>query len=202
MQRLILPIPNCAFSASYKNRFYFYQMKYNHYGVDLYALDGDKTVYACGDGEVIACGMDGKTRNSGLGLCIVIIYRNVWSHEGQLRNLACRMFHFDTINVKVGDKVTRDTIIGTYGNTGGVRMAGKPMGEHLHIEFDTDIDFPTYAYGIKTSGNVIKRDLVDTTVNPTDYWNLGPNQTIEGIYEGWFMPADIDLPRIEQFPKA
>lgn len=201
MQRLVLPIDNCAFSAAYKNQLYLKQMKFPHYGVDLYSLEGNQNVYACGEGEVIAAGMDGKTLYSAMGNAIVIVYKDCWSHEGNLTSLACRMFHFESVAVKAGDKVTKDTVIGKYGNTGGVLVNGKPMGKHLHIEFDRDIKYPAYAYGIRQSGNVIKKGTVDSTVNPSDYWNLDCNQKIRGIYKGWYDDNDINLPVIEKRAK-
>lgn len=195
-QKLILPIHDCAFSAAYKNPAYLKQQGYSHYGVDLYSLSSNQAIYACGDGEVVACGLDGQNRTSRLGNCIVIIYKDAELHNGKIENLACRMFHFDKINVVVGQKVTKDSIIGYYGNTGGTTVNGKPMGYHLHIEFDTDIKYPCHAYGISASGNVIKKGSVDSTINPSDVWYLSNNQTIKGIYQGWFSSSDVDLPKI------
>ena len=55
-QVLVLPINKCVFSAGYKNELYLKQQGYNHYGVDLFSDNSDLTVYACGNGEVVACG--------------------------------------------------------------------------------------------------------------------------------------------------
>lgn len=215
-QVLILPINNCAFSAGYKNQAYLAQQTYNHYGVDLYSNVGDKTVYACGDGEVVACGWDGVVGNDKLGNVIAIIYKNVkLLHDastatgkvykaGDIIDVTCRMFHFDSINVKVGDKVTKDTVIGMYGNTGSTLVNGKKMGKHLHIEFDVDTEYPTLTFGVKIGGNVFntwseyKRAgevLADSTINPSYLWSLDYNQSIKGIYSGWYTDDDINLPK-------
>ena len=214
-QVLVLPINNCAFSAGYKNKAYLKQQGYLHYGVDLYSNVGNKTVYACGDGEVVACGWDGVYGNERLGNVIAIVYKNVKvlhdiatatgiSHKaGDVIDVACRMFHFDSINVKVGDKVTKDTVIGMYGNTGSTLVGGKRMGKHLHIEFDVDTKWPTLTYGVSKGGTIFNRTedikkaggLADSTINPSFIWSLDYNQNIKGIYDGWYTSDDINLPK-------
>ena len=214
-QVLILPINNCAFSAGYKNQAYLNQQGYNHYGVDLYSNVGNQTVYACGDGEVVACGWDGVRNNERLGNVIAIIYKNVkllhnastatgkTYKSGDIIDLTCRMFHFDSINVKVGDKVTKDTVIGMYGNTGSTLVNGKRMGKHLHIEFDIDTQWPTLTYGVSKGGAIFNRTedvnkaggLADSTINPSYIWSLDYNQSIKGIYSGWYTNDDINIPK-------
>ncbi|WP_312640752.1 peptidoglycan DD-metalloendopeptidase family protein [Hydrogenoanaerobacterium sp.] len=195
-QKLVLPIDKSVFSAGYKSPAYLKQQGYNHYGVDLFS-DGDGlTVYACGNGTVIAAGMDGNALNQRLGNCIVIVYQDVELHSGKVVDLACRMFHFSSIGVKAGDKVTKDTVIGMYGNTGGTLVNGKPMGYHLHIEFDTDAKYPQYAVGISSSGRVILKGTVDSTINPSDVWYLDKNQSIWGKDVGWYTNNDIELPTV------
>lgn len=196
-QKLVLPINKCVFSAGYKNAAYRKQQGYDHYGVDLFSENG-LTVYACGDGTVIAAGMDGGELNQRLGNCVVIVYRDVQLPSGKLCDLACRMFHFSKLSVKAGDLVTRDTIIGQYGNTGSTTVQGKPMGYHLHIEFDSDTKFPQYAVGISGNGNIIKRGTLDSTINPSTVWHLGKNQSIWGKYEGWFTAGDVSLPELAE----
>lgn len=192
-QKLILPIDQCAFSAGYKNAAYLSQQGYAHYGVDLYGKTGDQTVRACGDGEVIAAGLDGANTSSRLGNCIVIVYKGVELPSGKVQDLACRMFHFASLAVKKGQKVNRGDVIGVAGNTGGTLVNGQPMGVHLHIEFDTDTKYPTYAVGIASSGNIIQKGSIDSTVNPSTVWYLADGQSIQGIYSGWYAPADVNL---------
>lgn len=196
-QKLILPINACAFSAGYKNAAYLKQQGYTHYGVDLYSTDGDQTVRAIGDGTVIAAGLDGGNAEDKLGRCCVIVYPDVELHDGSVKSLACRMFHFDSINVKAGQTVKQGDIIGNYGNTGSTLVLGKKMGKHLHIEFDTDVQYPQYAVGIKEGGYIIRKGTVDSTVDPSNVWYLAAGQSVKGIYAGWYKDGDIDLPKIE-----
>ena len=121
---------------------------------------------------------------------------------GKRTDLACRMFHLDSIAVKVGQTVKQGDILGVYGNTGA-----NTSGPHLHVEFDTDVKYPQYAVGIKASGHVIKKGTIDSTVDPAKVWYLGHGQTIRdgwgtyaqpnrGIKLGWLAENDIDLPKI------
>lgn len=195
-QRLILPIDNCQFNAGYKSLIYLREWKFAHFGVDLGERNGYAPIHACGTGTIIACGMDGKNEKDRLGNCIVAVYKDVELQSGAVVNLACRMFHLSQILCKVGDRVTKDTIIGKYGNTGS-----KTSGAHLHIEFDTDIDYPAYAYGISGNGNVIKHGTIDSSINPSVVWFLGDDQSIYAppawIDEGWSTTADVKLPQIK-----
>lgn len=196
VQKLVLPINRCVLSAGYKNAAYKKQQGYEHYGTDLYSIAGDATVYACGNGVVAAAGMDGALPNKRLGNCIVIIYREVALPGGKTCDLACRMFHFGKIFARKGDIVTKDTVIGLYGNTGATTVLGKPMGQHLHIEFDTDTSYPCHAFGISDGGSIIKHGTVDSTVSPATIWSLDYNQSILGRYSGWYSPAEVNLPKI------
>lgn len=218
-QVLILPINKCVFSAGYKNAAYLKQQGYNHYGVDLFS-SSNLTVYACGDGEVVDCGWDGITGNDKLGNVIVIVYKNVQminniynakgtliAKKGDVIDLTCRMFHFSQILCEKGQKVTKDTVIGYYGNTGSTLVNGKAMGYHLHIEFDTDTNYPTLAYGYSKGGGVINRTedvkaaggLADSTVDPSLLWTLDSNQSIYGKYVGWYEDKDVNLPNYSDF---
>lgn len=194
-QRLHLPIDDCAFSAGYKNSAYYAQQGYTHYGVDLYSVSGDTRVCSPGNGIVISTGADGTASNEKLGNCLVVIYPSVRFPSGVTRGLACRMFHFDKIYVQAGQAVTAGQLLGEYGNTGSTTVNGKKMGKHLHIEFDTDVAYSQYAVGIKSSGKIIKKGTTDSTVNPSAVWWLGPTQSIQGIYLGWYSDDDISLRR-------
>ena len=196
MQKLVLPINKCLINASYGNALYNKLHGYPHYGMDLTSTVNDTTVYALGNGIVFNCGMDGKVPYDRLGNCIVVIYKGVALPNGKTVDLACRMFHFDTILVKKGQSVTKNTVIGKYGNTGGTTINSQPMGAHLHIEFDTDIKSPEYAYGIKQSGNIIKKGTINSTVNPSDIWYVDTNQSIVGFGGGWNTDKDVNIPKI------
>lgn len=197
-QRLILPIDKCAFSAGYKNAAYLKQQGYAHYGVDLYSDVEDTAVKAIGSGKVIAAGMDGVTEDDRLGRCCVIVYQDVELHDGTVCDLACRMFHFDSLSVSAGHLVEKGDVIGQYGNTGSTLVNGQRMGKHLHIEFDTDTEWPQYAVGIKSGGNIIKKGSIDSTADPSSVWYLGEGQTIRGVYEGWYAEKDIGLPELKK----
>lgn len=200
-QALVLPINKCVFSAGYKNALYLKQQGYNHYGIDLFS-DSNQKVYACGNGEVLAAGLDGTNGvYSGLGYVAVILYKNVYVPSTKtVMDLVCRMFHFESLSVKTGDKVTKDTLIGLYGNTGGTLVNGAKMGYHLHIEFDKDTVYPMHAYGVSgTYSKIIKRGTVDSTLNPSGVWFIKSdspdNQSIYGKYTGWYTTTDINLPK-------
>lgn len=172
-QKLILPFKiSTVFSAAYKNDKYFKYYKTIHYGTDCYTYDGSRIVYGCGNGTVISAGMDGDKPNQKFGNAVVIVYPNVVLHNKKIIPLlACRMYHFDELYVKAGDKITKNTKIGLYGSTGAL-----VDGKHLHIEFDTDGEYPAYAYHGYTNGKVIKYGTVDSTIDPIEqvfYLELG-----------------------------
>ena len=201
-QKLILPMNSVNVNAGYKMPAYTKTWGFRHYGIDLGNPEKKRTIYSPGDGTVIACGLDGETATQRLGRCIVIVYPDVICNSGKRTDLACRMFHLDSIAVKVGQTVKQGDILGVYGNTGA-----NTSGPHLHVEFDTDVKYPQYAVGIKSSGFVIKKGTIDSTVDPAKVWYLGQGQTIRdgwgtsahpkrGIKLGWLAENDIDLPKI------
>ena len=203
-QRLVLPLNDLRVTAGYKNPQYLAYWKFAHYGMDC--TSPSTTVYACGNGEVVACGQDGPDltgANSRLGNVIVIVYKDVLCNDGKVRNLTCRMYHFAAIRVSVGQKVTKDTVIGYYGNTGA-----NTTGAHLHIEFDADINYPTLAYGVsvKSINRIINTQaavqnaggLADSTINPSQVWFLDANQSIKGAANGWYVDGDITAPKMPQ----
>jgi murein DD-endopeptidase MepM/ murein hydrolase activator NlpD len=84
-----------------------------HKGLDLAAPEGMNVVPAL-SGTVVSAGYE-----SGYGNTVVI------QHAGGLET---RYGHLGTINVKAGDSVTSQDILGTVGNT------GRSTGPHLHFE--------------------------------------------------------------------
>lgn len=191
-QKLTLPLNECQVNADYMSTAYYKEWKFNHYGADLVDVGkDDRRIFGMGDGVVVSCGMDGYSSNQNLGNCTVIRYMNVLCNDGIVQHLVCRIFHQEKIMVSPGQKITAQTVIGTYGNTGA-----HSTGPHLHIEFDTDIEYPAYAYGIKASGRVIKKGSKNTTVDPKKVFWLGEQQTVTTepawIDRGW--TSDWDLP--------
>lgn len=191
-QRLILPFADMRVTASYKNEQYRSYWGFDHYGMDC--ISTGTAVHACGNGKVIACGQDGTTLYGNLarlGNVIVIVYEDVALHDGTVSGLACRMYHFDKIYVQTGDSVTQDTVIGEYGNTGRYSS-----GPHLHIEFDTDTQWPCYAYGVASGGRIIKSGTIQSTKDPNDLWYVGKGQKISGSVNGWYRPEDLIVPAL------
>jgi len=84
-----------------------------HKGVDLAAPDGTKVVAAL-PGTVISAGYD-----TGYGNNVLI------QHSGGLQT---RYGHLGSVNVKAGDVVDSESVLGTVGST------GRSTGPHLHFE--------------------------------------------------------------------
>lgn len=96
-----------------------------HSGTD-YGTKGEKwKQYALEDGTVISAG----TSSSGA--------KNCWIKYPRL-GIRLQYYHLDTLNVKKGQKVTKDTVIGTTGKT------GKATGIHLHLGMKYEKDLNTY----------------------------------------------------------
>ena len=198
-QKLILPLNQCCVNAGYQMPAYASRWGFSHYGIDLGNPDKQRTVYSPGDGTVIACGMDGMTASQRLGNAIVLVFPDVERNDGKNTSLACRMYHLESIAVIPGQTVKQGDVLGVYGNTGA-----NTSGPHLHVEFDTDVTYPQYAVGIKSSGRVIKKGTIDSTVDPSKVWYLGQGQTIrdgwggDGVTSGWVAQNDLSLPRLPE----
>lgn len=155
-QRLILPINNCRITSGYKNSNYKRQFGYTHYGVDM--TDKNRrnlTVWASGVGEVKLTGWS----NSG-GNVVIVVYKDCLLTDGTVKDLTIRYYHLDSISVKAGQKVTKDSKLGNYGNTGA------SAGDHLHLEIDEDTKYYQYTPQISRDNGVLKKGT-DSTINPT-----------------------------------
>jgi murein DD-endopeptidase MepM/ murein hydrolase activator NlpD len=84
-----------------------------HKGLDLAAPEGMNVVPAL-SGTVVSAGYE-----SGYGNTVVVL------HAGGVQT---RYGHLGTINVKAGDSITSQDVLGTVGNT------GRSTGPHLHFE--------------------------------------------------------------------
>ena len=108
-----------------------------HYGCD-YGTNGEKwKQYALEDGYIMSCGKDNYGANY------------VWVAYPRL-NIKLLHYHLDSVNVKVGQKVDENTIIGYTGET------GRATGIHLHlgmkfIDGGDYIDPHTYEYNVSNS---------------------------------------------------
>ncbi len=101
-----------AETGGYSQGFYRF-----HPGVDIRASRGTN-VYPAAAGTVTEV----EIGRFGYGHKVVI------SHQNQIQTLYA---HLDDVNVKVGDRVTKDTVIGQVG------MTGWTTGPHLHFEART-----------------------------------------------------------------
>ena len=104
-QKLILPINKLRITAGYKNPNYRKEFGYNHYGVDYTDQQkSDKTVWGSGDGVITHVGWSNSCGN-----VICAVYKNCLLTNGQVKDLTIRYYHLEKINVKAGDKITKDT---------------------------------------------------------------------------------------------
>ena len=134
-QKLIQPINDLYLTASYKNSSYKTSFGFTHYGVDCRSEQRKTTVYASGAGTVLAAGYD-----SVFGNILVIQYPEAYNKAtGKYVDVVVRYFHFASTSVTKGQAVTKDTVIGQYGNTGQYSV-----GAHLHFECDTDTKYPLW----------------------------------------------------------
>ena len=157
-QKLIMPINKCRVTAGYKNANYAKEFGYTHYGVDMTDKDRkDYTVYASGKGTVYNCGWHASGGN-----VVVIIYRDCELPGGRTCDIVLRYFHLKSIKVVKGQKVSKDTVIGLYGNTGA------SSGAHLHLEADTDVNYPIYTPQVsaKNDNSVLRKGTSSTMLNP------------------------------------
>jgi len=115
----IMPISklNCRMVSGYGMRYHpILHYRRMHTGVDLSAQPGTP-VHATADGRVVTAG-----RGEGLGgygVCVVV------DHGYGFKTLYA---HLQNVNVKVGQKVNRGTVVGSVGRT------GLAQGYHLHYE--------------------------------------------------------------------
>lgn len=193
-QRLIQPLNRARVTASYKwGGAYQREFGALHYGQDM---TGGPIVYAQGEGTVAFAGWDNVC-----GYVVGIVYDDCVNHfDGGHRPLVGRYYHMADVRVKKGQRVTKDTRIGTVGNTGKLTT-----GPHLHVEFDTDTRYPAYTPTLTGHSNLLKRGLRgarDTTVDPmrvTHCKASGPDwQAIAAGYgREWVDPRDAQIPEIQ-----
>jgi GH25 family lysozyme M1 (1,4-beta-N-acetylmuramidase) len=141
-QKLIQPINDMKKTADYKNMAYQNKFGNIHYGIDLVSISRNTTIYASGNGTVVATGFDNVVGN-----VIAVTYPKAYNRENnEYADVVFRYFHLASISVKVGDVVNKDTKLGLYGNTGTIST-----GAHLHLEADTDTLHPLYSPTVKNS---------------------------------------------------
>lgn len=193
MQKLILPIDNAKVTAGYMSAKYRKTFGVEHYGIDYISLDADRRILSPGRGIVVLAGQDGPTVADRCGLCLVIIFPDVMDVDGgATRGVACRMFHLSDIAVSAGEFVQQGQLLGHYGKTGAM-----VTGEHLHLEFDYDIAFPQYSYGVSSAGFIIKPGSVQSSIPPHKVLHLAEGQKLsadkKSISGGWLSEDELKL---------
>lgn len=178
-QKLILPINKMDITVGYKHKWYNQNYKRTHHGVDAVHSSAKTHLYGCGNGIVTHCGKDNV-----LGNVVAVVYKDCLCTDGKVRNLVVRYFHLAKINCVVNQKVTINTLLGYYGNTGQYSS-----GSHLHFEVDTDINYPHWTPELRGNSNIFKAGT-DTTINPTKVFYIKESapewQSVKGkaIYGG------------------
>ena len=199
MQYLLLPINSFKPTAGYKSKKYSTYWEFAHYGVDCVTTDSNRALYGLGDGVVAAAGLDGLNgnttgKNSGCGYCLVVIYKDCYNwQKKKAYDVVVTYMHMKTMpKVKKGDKVTRSTYLGDYGNTGA-----NTTGPHLHAQFDTDINYPLYCCGLSSKGhNLLKKGTVDSTLDPVGFFHIGEKQDISVPSSAWYERTDfLNIPK-------
>ena len=189
MQKLILPFKISYLESGALVPQYKAYWGYNHYGWDLTGQRRkvEEDVYASGIGKVIACGKDSK-----VGYVAVIQYFDVYNHlTGEVCDVIARYFHMSRLYIQTGQPVDTQTRIGLMSGY-GIKPTSYDI--HLHIEFDTDIQYPCYS-GSVAGGSIIRKGTATTMINPNEIFHIGRNQVFYRYSNSWYTPRDMALPR-------
>lgn len=193
IEQAILPLNHARITAGYKNALYRQSMGFEHFGIDMADLKRkDTAVYAPFKMKIVAVGDDTLMGGSLIAVSVNPIDVHYGPKKGA-RRLTVRMAHLANVFVKVGDIVSPENAkIADYGSTG--KYGGSP---HLHIEIDTDVNYPQYSPTLSRSSNIWKAGR-DSTLNPMDVFKVdatgkrGYKQTFShAIASGaWVQPDD------------
>ena len=187
-QNLAMPLNTSNVTVCYKNEAPNYinlGAGPIHYGVDFTGSSGTKEAngfFASGNGVVLGIN---TVATQTVGRWVAIMYTDVSGYG----NVVVRYFHLDTIFVSVGNSVTLNTKIGTYGNTGPYSQ-----GKHLHVEVDVDTTSWNYTPTISVASGNLRAGTRDTatttdtsTCNPLDVFkrklSAPENQTCTIYYD-------------------
>lgn len=192
-QKLVMPFKKQMMLCGYKNTEYLNYWGYQHYGCDISTIQGgagdDHNIYASGNGIVVACGKDPTL---GYGICI--LYKDVEMNTGDIKeNLVARYMHCKQMFVTQGQKVKKGDKIAVEGKEG--------TGDyHLHIEFDTDANYPQWTPQVAKRTNAFWIKGVDSTVNPSLIMYCDYDQEIvEPTYNpDWLNKEDFNIPKLEK----
>lgn len=189
MQKLILPFTKQMMLCGYKNKKYADYWGYAHFGVDISSIQGgagtDATIYASGEGTVVAAGKDSK-----LGYGLAVLYKDCYNHHtGKSCDLIARYMHMCKLHVTAGQKVKTGDKLATEGKEG--------TGDyHLHLEFDTDTSWPINTPQV--AGSNFWKKGTDSTVNPSYIFHVGSMQTLaDPTYNpAWLNAEDVTIPEL------
>ena len=188
MQKLIMPFVKQMMLCGYKNAQYLAYWKYQHYGVDISTIQGgagdDHIIYASGDGVVVAVGKDNS-----LGWGLAVLYKDCYNHHtGQSCDLVARYMHMSEVYVAEGQAVKAGDKLAPEGKEGTADY-------HLHLEFDTDTNYPAYSPQV-SSGHALWKKGSDSTVNPSFVMHVGTGQeVVKPTYNpAWLNAEDFIIP--------
>ena len=192
MQKLRLPFKESTMLCGYKTQRYLNAWGYPHYGIDISTYQGkkvpDHTIYASGVGTVVAAGWDSK-----LGGALCIRYDDVYDRRtGKTISVISRYMHMEKVLVKQGDTVRLDTPIGIEGKEG-------TSNYHLHLEFDTDLNYPKWTPQV-SKGLSFWVKGTDSTVNPSCLLYQDKSHTIlpDNWEDGWLNQEDKNIPFVDE----
>lgn len=190
MQKLRVPFKSSTMVCGYKTPNYIQKWGFHHYGIDISTYQGDHeddhTVYASGDGVVVASGWDTK-----LGGALCIRYDDCYNHQnGKVYDVVVRYMHMNEVLVKTGQKVRLDTPIGVEGRHG-------TKNYHLHMEFDVDLNYPKWSPNVD-KGLSFWVHGEDTTLNPSHFLYQDKNHVLlpDNWVDGWLNAIDRKIPKI------
>lgn len=191
-QKLILPTNNMKLTASRLNKSYKSKFGYDHYGCDSSSLVGNRKVYALGTGTVVSSGWDRLA-----GYVVIIRYNSVYNHKtGKVQDIIIRQFHFESVLVKSGQSVTKDTVLGYYGGSGFGIM--NKWVYHLHTEADYDTSYPRYSPTFSANSNIILKGNDRDCFNPLEVMHIkstAPDyQTYTTVRDAYINQEDYSLP--------
>lgn len=151
------PVDSGRVSSNYGPRTYKLNGRWTsdfHYGIDFSGTHYSK-IYSAANGQVAAI----FPRKSCGGNMIYI------NHIINGKKYTTAYFHLATVNVKVGQSVTYETVIGTMGGTRSEYWDRCSTGSHLHFSVATGNWGSTYnSYSGHTSRNINPRTVLNVPV--------------------------------------
>jgi hypothetical protein len=169
-QLLISPIRDGFITAGFDNDTYFEKNGYEHYGVDLSSV-GLTDVLSVGNCVVLGT----ESCDNSLGNIIVIKYDDVYIPQtGEVVSLIARYYHLLTSSAKTGDVVTVGQLLGNIDIT-------HKWYHHVHLELDTDLDYPFNTPQVAEASSVLLKRYpadIESMIEPMDVLVLGAGQDV------------------------